>query len=137
MLDMECSVQQIDNKKAKYADDSTLLWHSRLGHINKKRIKRLHDHGLLGSFSYEELETCKACLMGKMTKSPFSNKGQRASSLLDLIHSDVCGPFSKHARGGYSYFITFTDDFSRYGYVYLMRHKSESFDKFKEFKNEV
>ena len=41
------------------------------------------------------------------------------------------------ARGGYQYFITFTDDFSRYGYVYLMRHKSESFEKFKEFKNEV
>jgi hypothetical protein len=32
------------------------------------------------------------------------------------------------------YFIIFTDDFSRYGYVYLMRHKSESFEKFKEFK---
>ena len=35
------------------------------------------------------------------------------------------------------YFITFTDDFNRYGFVYLMRHKSESFEKFKEFQNEV
>ena len=41
------------------------------------------------------------------------------------------------AKGGYSYFVTFTDDFSRYGYVYLMRYKSETFEKFKEFKNEV
>ncbi|KAK8624779.1 hypothetical protein V6N13_089665 [Hibiscus sabdariffa] len=41
------------------------------------------------------------------------------------------------ARGGYQYFITFTDDFSRYGYIYLMRHKSEALEKFKEFKNEV
>ena len=41
------------------------------------------------------------------------------------------------ARRGFSYFITFTNDFSRFGYVYLMRHKSEAFDKFKEFKNEV
>ncbi|KAJ9557532.1 hypothetical protein OSB04_012146 [Centaurea solstitialis] len=41
------------------------------------------------------------------------------------------------ARGGYRYFITFTDDFSRYGYVYLIRHKSETFEKFKEFQNEV
>ena len=38
---------------------------------------------------------------------------------------------------GYSYFITFTDDFSRYGYVYLMKHKSESFEMFKRFQNEV
>ena len=72
-----------------------------------------------------------------MTKSPFTHKGERAKELLGLIHTDVCGPFSTSARGGYLYFITFTDDFSRYGFVYLMRHKSESFEKFKEFKNEV
>ena len=41
------------------------------------------------------------------------------------------------ARENYQYFITFTDDYSRYDYVYLMKHKSESFEKFKEFQNEV
>ncbi|KAK8984890.1 hypothetical protein V6N11_064436 [Hibiscus sabdariffa] len=41
------------------------------------------------------------------------------------------------ARGGFQYFITFTDDFSRYGYIYLMHHKSKALEKFKEFKNEV
>jgi hypothetical protein len=44
---------------------------------------------------------------------------------------------SSIARDGFHYFVTFTDDFSRYGYVYLMRHKSESFEKFKEFHSEV
>ncbi|KAL4297238.1 hypothetical protein GQ457_12G012730 [Hibiscus cannabinus] len=73
----------------------------------------------------------------KMIKAPFSGKGERASDLLGLIHSDVCGPMNTHARGGYQYFIMFTDDFSRYGYIYLMRHKSEALEKFKEFKNEV
>ncbi|KAL4332985.1 hypothetical protein GQ457_07G006920 [Hibiscus cannabinus] len=67
----------------------------------------------------------------------FSGKGERASDLLGLIHSDVCGPMNTQARGGCQYFITFTDDFSRYGYIYLMRHKSEALEKFKEFKNEV
>ena len=57
----------------------------------------------------------------KMTKSPFNKKGERASDLLGLIHTDVCGPLSTSAIGGYSYFVTFTDDFSRYGYVYLMK----------------
>ncbi|KAL4277814.1 hypothetical protein GQ457_03G017540 [Hibiscus cannabinus] len=69
--------------------------------------------------------------------APFSGKGERASDLLGLIHSDVCGPMNTQARGGYQYFITFTDDFSRYGYIYLMRHKFEALEKFKEFKNEV
>src|ERR1044072_143610 len=41
------------------------------------------------------------------------------------------------AKGGYFYFITFTDDMSRYGFLYLMKHKSESFEMFKRFRNEV
>ena len=72
-----------------------------------------------------------------MTKAPFTGQSERASDLLGIIHSDVCGPMSIHARGGYSYFITFTDDFSRYGYIYLMKHKSESFEMFKRFENDV
>ena len=44
---------------------------------------------------------------------------------------------SVKARGGYHYFLTFTDDLSRYGYIYLMKHKSETFEKFKEFQSEV
>jgi transposase InsO family protein len=127
-----------DKKKRKFSHESTtLMWHCRLGHINEKRIKRLQNVGLLDQFVFEPIDTCESCLMGKMTKAPFTNKGTRANGLLDLVHTDVCGPMSICARGGYSYFITFTDDHSRYGYIYLMRHKSESFEKFKEFKNEV
>ncbi|KAK8680628.1 hypothetical protein V6N13_109568 [Hibiscus sabdariffa] len=76
-------------------------------------------------------------VLRKMTKAPFSGKGERASDLLGLIHSDVCGPMYTQARGGFQYFITFTDDFSRYGYIYLMRHKSEALERFKEYKNEA
>ncbi|KAL0427575.1 UNVERIFIED_CONTAM: hypothetical protein Slati_2932300 [Sesamum latifolium] len=60
-----------------------------------------------------------------------------ANDLLDLVHTDVCGPLSIPARGGFSYFITFTDDHSRYGYIYLMRYKSEAFGRFKEYRLEV
>ena len=49
------------------------------------------------------------------------------------MHSDVCGPMSIKARGGHKYYVTFINDYSRYGYVYLMHRKSETFDKFKEF----
>ena len=75
--------------------------------------------------------------MGKMTKTPFSETMERAKDLLEIIHTDVCGPMSVEARGGYRYVLTLTDDLSRYGYVYLMKHKSETFEKFKEFQNEV
>ena len=69
-----------------------------------------------------------------MTKRSFTAEGVRVEGCLDSIHSDVFRPFSVHARGGYEYFITFTYDYSRYGYVYLMKKKSGALDKFKEFK---
>ena len=72
-----------------------------------------------------------------MTKTPFSGTMERANDLLEIIHSDVCGPLSVEARGGYHYFLTFTDDLSRYGYIYLMKHKSATFANFKEFQSEV
>ena len=75
--------------------------------------------------------------MGKMTKIPFSGMMERANDFLEIIHSDVCGPMSVEARGGYRYFLTFTDDLSKYGYIYLMKHKSEIVERFKEFQSEV
>ena len=79
----------------------------------------------------------RSLFAGQDDQEPFTSFPERASDLLELIHTDVCGPMSSTARGGFQYFITFTDDLSRYGYVYLMRHKSETFEKFKEFQNEV
>ena len=62
---------------------------------------------------------------------------ERASDLLEMIHVDVFGPMSVVACGGFRYFPTFTDDLSRYGYIYLMKHKSETFEKFKQIQSEV
>ena len=56
---------------------------------------------------------------------------------MEIIHTDVCGPMNVEARGGYRYVLTLTNDLSRYGYIYLMKHKSETFEKFKEFQSEV
>ncbi|GKB34440.1 retrotransposon protein, putative, ty1-copia subclass [Tanacetum coccineum] len=117
--------------------DSTYLWHCRLTHINKKRIKQLQQDGLLKSMDDESYDKCESCLSGKMTKKPFSHSNERAKDLLGIIHTDVCGPLRHVSRQGASYFINFTDDYSRYGYVYLLKHKHEFFETFKVFKNEV
>ncbi|KAL0319890.1 UNVERIFIED_CONTAM: hypothetical protein Sradi_5250500 [Sesamum radiatum] len=74
--------------------------------------------------------------VGKMTKKPFVGQSAIANGLLDLVHTDFCGPLSIPARGGFSYFITFTDDHSQYDYVYLIRYKSEAFERFKEYRLE-
>ena len=90
--------------------------------------------GLLEPLDFNEFPICESCLKGKMTKRSFNAKGHRGNELLELVHSDVCGPMSIQVRGGYKYFITFTNDYSRFGYVYLMKRKSEPFEKFKEFR---
>ncbi|KAL0379301.1 UNVERIFIED_CONTAM: Transposon Ty2-B Gag-Pol polyprotein [Sesamum radiatum] len=117
--------------------ENAQIWHAWLGHISKDRIRRLVDTKSLEIYDLDHLPTCESCLKGKMTKKPFVRQSAIAKGLLDLVHTDVCGPLSIPARGGFSYFITFTDDHSRYGYVYLMRYKSEAFRRFKEYRLEV
>ncbi|KAL0430738.1 UNVERIFIED_CONTAM: Transposon Ty2-B Gag-Pol polyprotein [Sesamum radiatum] len=117
--------------------ENAQIWHARLGHISKDRIRRLVDTKSLEIDDLDHLPTCESCLKGKMTKKPFVGQSAIAKGLLDLVHTDVCGPLSIPARGEFSYFITFTDDHSRYDYVYLIRYKSEAFGRFKEYRLEV
>ncbi|GJZ04432.1 retrotransposon protein, putative, ty1-copia subclass [Tanacetum coccineum] len=72
-----------------------------------------------------------------MTRKLFPHRPERATDLLGIIHTDVCGPLRHVSRQGASYFITFMDDYSHYGYVYLLKHKHEVFETFKVFKNKV
>nr|GEY54007.1 hypothetical protein [Tanacetum cinerariifolium] len=131
------SMYSINNKRTKSNLDSTYLWHCRLAHINKKRIKKSQHDGLLKSTDNEPFDQCVSCISGKMTRKPFSHKTKKVKDVLGLIHTNVCGPLRHVSKKGASYFITFTDDYSRYGYVYLLKHKHEVFETFKVFKSEV
>ena len=138
VLSRPVSVMYTSSKRPRIENVNDLyLWHYRLGHINQNRINKLRGEGLLNVSDYESLLTCESCLLGKMNNSPFTGKSECATELLNLVHTDVCGPMIISARDGYKYFITFTDDLSRFGYVFLMRHKSESFEMFKRYRNEV
>ena len=93
--------------------------------------------GLLGLLENELLPPCESYLEGKITKKPFSTKEVCAIVPLKLVHTYVCGPINVQARGGYEYFITFINDYQRYDYIYLMRHKFETLEKFKEYRAET
>ena len=102
-MNLDHSDTHIPNTSAKICkvdnDSATYLWRCRLGHIGVKCMNKLHADGLL-----ESLDTCEPCLMGKMTKTPFSGTMERATDLLEIIHTDVCGPMSVDARGRVSLF---------------------------------
>ncbi|GKE62256.1 retrotransposon protein, putative, ty1-copia subclass, partial [Tanacetum coccineum] len=123
----------VSNKRAKNRLDSYYLWHCYLRHINKKRMDMLQRDRLLQPTHDESHEKCKCCISGKMARKPFLHLVERSMDLLGLICTDVCGRFRTMSREGANYFITFTDDFSRYDFVYLMKHKHEVFETFKGY----
>ena len=100
-------IHNIDAKRCKVDNDSpTYLWHCCLGHVGVKRMKKLHADGLLESLDYESFDTCEPCLMGKMTKTPFSGTMEQATNLLEIMHTDVCSPMSAEACSGHRYVLT-------------------------------
>nr|GFB34114.1 hypothetical protein [Tanacetum cinerariifolium] len=113
-LTNESSIYAVSNKRAKLDLDSALLWHCRLGHISKKRIKKLQHDRLLDSSVLRAFEKCVSCMSGKMARKPYTHQVKRAKNLLGLIHTDVCGPFKIMSRQRASNFFTFTDDFSHH-----------------------
>ncbi|GJS76889.1 retrotransposon protein, putative, ty1-copia subclass [Tanacetum coccineum] len=88
--------------RAKHNLDSTYLWHCRLAHISKKRIERLQQEGLLKSTDDESFDQCVSCLSGKMTRKLFPRRPERATDLLGIIHTDVCGPLRHVSRQDYA-----------------------------------
>nr|GEV49658.1 hypothetical protein [Tanacetum cinerariifolium] len=133
----DSSMYAITNKRAQINLDYSLLWHCCLGHISKKRIEKLQHDGLPNSIDIESLGKCVSCMSGKMARKPYSHQVERAKDLLGLIYTVVYGPFKIMSRQGANYFVTFTNDFSHYGYVYLLKHKHEVFETFKVFQKEV
>ena len=91
---------------------------------------------ILEPLDYTDLDVCVECIKGKQTNI-IKLSANRSSGVLQLIHTDICGPFPTASWNGQQYFITFIDDYSRYGYLYLIHEKSQSLDVFKSFKAEV
>ncbi|GJS49757.1 zinc finger, CCHC-type containing protein [Tanacetum coccineum] len=114
------SIYNVSNKRVKHNLDSTYLWHNRLAHISKKRIEKLQHDGLLKSTDDESFDQRVSCLSGKMTRKPFPHRPERASDILGLIHTDVCGPLrhvSRQDRGGKYISQEFKDYLKAHGIV--------------------
>ena len=105
------------------------LWHSRLGHVHHAAIKRVSAlAGVRGSVDTGEV--CETCVKGKMHKRPLpSHSKSRATRPLELVHSDVMGPFTPTSLGGSRYIVTFIDDYSKYVLVRPMKSKDEVLQK--------
>ncbi|KAK4386674.1 Retrovirus-related Pol polyprotein from transposon TNT 1-94 [Sesamum angolense] len=133
-------LQYMGRTTMKAQEDQSWLWHRRLGHFNLQGLKILHQKKMMTDLpQIQAVEgACEACLQGKQHKKPFpSGTSWRVKAILELIHTDVCGPMRTPSHEQNRYFILFIDDYSRMTWVYFMREKSEVFKVFKKFKNLV
>lgn len=111
------------------------LWHDRLGHIGQTSLKRVMDSHMVNGITkinLSNIELCESCVKGKMSRLTFGSR-TKAKSVLEIVHSDVCGPISPISYAGNKYFVTFIDDYSNFVCVYIIKEKSEVFTVFKEF----
>ena len=112
------------NRKRKRAHDaSSKLWHYRLGHISRGRIERLVKNDILPPLEFSDLEQCREGIKGKYVKK-IKKDAKRSIGILQIIDTDICGPFPVKSVDDYDSFITFTDDYSRYGYIYPIKERT-------------
>jgi hypothetical protein len=79
---------------------------------------------------------CDACQQAKSHQLSYLKSSSVSTSPLELIFSDVWGP-ACDSIGWNKYYVSFIDDFSKFTWIYLLKHKSEVFQKFQEFQNLV
>nr|GEW77133.1 zinc finger, CCHC-type [Tanacetum cinerariifolium] len=92
------SIYNVSTKRAKHNLNSIYLWHCRIAHISKKRIEKLQHEGLLKSTDDESFDQCVSCLSGKIARKSFPHRPERATDILGIIHTDVCGPLRHVSR---------------------------------------
>ena len=119
---------------------TSTLWHRRLGHLSYSslhHLSRLSNAIGLPRISFEKYVS-PCCMAGHQHCERFPRKSEtRSSHPGERIHSDIMGPMPQVSLGGSKYVLVFTDDYSRKGWVYFLKSKSETITKFREFKKKI
>uniref|UniRef100_A0A6V7IJ77 Retrovirus-related Pol polyprotein from transposon TNT 1-94 n=1 Tax=Bracon brevicornis TaxID=1563983 RepID=A0A6V7IJ77_9HYME len=112
-------------------------WHRKMGHLNVRDLKEGLKKGIIKgiklNFQQEDFH-CDVCTLGKLTRSPFPIRTEKASNVLETIHSDVWGPARVESMKKARYFVTFIDEKSGWCEIRFLKRKNEVFQEFKNFK---
>jgi hypothetical protein len=114
-----------------HSDDLRKLWHERFGHLNYRSLEQLCNQHMVTRLPPISCRdgVCADCVLKKHHRDSFEKHASwHASSPLQLVHSDLCGPLSTPFFRC-KYLLTFIDDFSRRTWVYFLKIKSEVFEK--------
>lgn len=114
------------------------LWHKRYGHLNyTSLINNLKVVNGLNISNKKENKLCEICVLSKQKCLKYHSKTSRSTRVLELVHTDVCGPITPMSHNENNYFITFVDDFSRFVMIYAMKRKDAVINCFKDYESKV
>lgn len=106
--------------------DTTTLWHHRLGHTSDSVHKCITSQFPSIAYKLNKQFPCDTCQFSKQRRLPYAISTSQSYKIFDILHADIWGPYSIASISGHKYFLTLVDDFSRFTWVILMKHKSET-----------
>lgn len=114
---------------------SLSTWHARLGHACSKTVSRVLSSNNLSCFNKINKSLCETCCVSKTHKLPFLDSTFVAKKPLELVCSDLWGPAPIATLDGCRYYVLFYDHYTKYSWIYFLRHKSDvrsCFDQFRK-----
>jgi hypothetical protein len=115
---------------------SRVQWHVRLGHPSNQIIQSIRHLNNILFPSECSLSVCNVCQLAKSHQLSYTSSLHRSIAPLELIFSDVWGPAPQYV-GGFKYYISYVDDFSKFSWIYLMHDRSEATRIFLQFQAHV
>ena len=107
-------------------------YHCATGHSHEALLRKTAEQQ--GIVLEGKLLACKGCSMAKgLRRGIKQSTHTRADKKLGRVFVDLSGPKVVESHGGKRYTLIVRDDFSRYTWVYFMRHKSDAAETFKQF----
>lgn len=113
------------------------IWHYRLGQASFDIVERTLRSCNLPYEIKSSSTLCSSCLKAKCHKLPFTISETVTHHPLELIHTDLWGPSPVKSRNGFTYYVSFIDNFSRFTWLYLLKSKSDVYNAFLHFKSLV
>ena len=122
-------------QRANFSLISLGQWHCRLGHLNTTTIEKMEKNEIVEGLKigFKSKEFCETCVLNKSTNEVTNKEPREVSNTkMDLIFSDICGPFSESFHG-MEYIISFIEDYTKFAKVYFMASKRQASEKLEEF----
>jgi hypothetical protein len=111
-------------------------WHERMGHIGATALKALPEKATGCDLDPKEVTNtskCDICIQAKATRKVSQVEMPRASTILEKVHSDICGPISPETLSKKRYFVSFIDDKTRWATVRLLSSREQLFTTFNSY----